>query len=318
MRCKRCGELLEPTDTQCPVCGKTLTPIRKKTPARKPGEPAMKIPQLDRFVHSYQRDAARSRTLQMVTIAAAVAAVALLVLVYMGMGQLQSSLTGLREVSDALLQAQEQEQPPVQLPEEPTPTVSTEPSSQPGEESLPLSQQQIQAALRLTHTDAALYAAALMDLGSFDDRAVAWVTTDAESRDSSADAVLVLEGSGDLLALALSERYGSGDVSVFAGLNWSLEGDTFSALADPMCIWEYRVTGGEWEALPIEYVTAIAGGCEVRLSPEAVETMLGQAIGAELRCTVSMTHPDGGSMKIVADGILFSAEGPAVGGGVTN
>lgn len=312
MRCKRCGELLEPTDTRCPVCGKTLTPPRKKAPAQKPSETHIKLPQLDKFTHAYSRDAARSRVLQLATIGAVIAAIALLVLVYTGVGELQTAVKDLKQTAAAQLQAMQNQ-----------PQAATQPQTEPSVEStdaptdaspLPLDRQNVEAALTLYHTAGGTYAAAVMELGDYEDQALAWVSTRQTGADRQTHVSWILVDSGDRMDLTLRDSWGGETAQFFAGLTWALEGDTFQDLSDAVCIWEYRVSGGQWESLPIAHVTAVPGGCEVCLTTEELGNLLGQTSGMELRCHVSMTHPDGGTMRVLAGPMALNAAGPVVSG----
>lgn len=314
MRCKRCGELLEPRDTHCPVCGKTVS-TRRKAPAQKPAEAPIKLPQLDRFAHIYDQDTARSHTLQMVTIGAVALAVVLLVMVLASVGDLKTAMDDLRRTSDAQLQAmQNQNQSQIQQTE---PTV-TEAQTEPVETQdpmtsvpLPLSRQDMEAVLTLYTTTDNAYASAEMDLGDFEDQAAAWVSTTREDTVRKTSVAWILGQSGDRLDMDLSAAYG---IQTDITLTWTLAGDTFDGLSGAVCTWEYRTDGGEWTPLPTDHITAIAGGCEVHLSADGLAALLAQGLQAELRCRVSMTHADGGSMKLLAQGIALDAAGLAVNG----
>lgn len=316
MRCKRCGEILEPMDTRCPVCGKTVAPRKKSAPPKKP-ENVIKLPQLDKFTHTYHQDAARSRMMQMVTIAAIVVALAMLVMVYMGIGDMQSAVRDLKQSSDTqfqaiLSQSQQNDTPVVQLQTEPQtdPVQPTEAETTP---SLPLSRQDMEADLTLVWTDDRPYAAAAMDLGGYEDQATAWVSTAAEGDSRRTDAVWVLENSDDQVLVHLEDRFGGTDALYFASLTWDLNGGTFSKLSGAVCVWECRVPGGDWQSMSSDYLTAVGGGCELRLTADQLAILIAQYNQLELRCQVSLTHVDGGILRIVADGMTMNQDGMVTG-----
>lgn len=322
MRCKRCGEQLEPMDTRCPVCGKAVAP-RRKAPAQRSSETSIKLPQLDKFTHAYSEDAARSRVLQLATMAAVLLTIVLLVLVFAGVGDLKSAVSDLKVTADAQLQAiQNQQQNPAPAPTEGDAEPDPQPQTDPTEEttgeladpqSLPLSQQALSAALTLYRGDNGSYAAAHMDLGDYDDRAEAWVSTARAGGSRETSVSWILEESGDRMDLTLNEIYGGDDAAAIS-LTWDPSGDTFRSLGNPVCIWEYRVVGDSWESLPTEYLNPIGGGCEVAISAEQLELLTAQYSEIQLRCMVSMTHPSGGTMHILVDGIRFDDAGLTVSG----
>lgn len=321
MRCKRCGEILEPTDTRCPVCGKTLTPPRKRPQNQKPSETNIKLPQLDKFTHAYAQDAARSRMLQLVTIGAVVAVLAVLVLVYVGVGEIQSAMGDVKQTADVLLQNQQQAQqnqtpvtpePPTQAPIEPTETTTEPPAPQ--QPDLPLSRQNAQATVTLHYTSGSAYAAAVMDLGSYEDRVIPWVSTAMDVTGRQTNVALILDEAGDRLDVKLRDGYGVGDYQVDIALTWDMKGNTFRGLANPTCVWECRVAGGQWESVPTSYLNPIGGGCELKMLAEELTLLMAQYSQMELRCVVNFTHPDGGSMDLVVDGIAIDSQGLADGG----
>lgn len=324
MRCKRCGELLEPTDARCPVCGKTVTPPRKKAPAQKSGETSIKLPQLERFTHAYSRDTARSRMLQMATIGTVLAAVLLIVMVFAGIGDLKSAVKDLQLTADAQLQAM-QNQP--QIPNETDPPVQTDPEEDPTKDvtedptadqpvgGAPLALQKVRAELTLYNTADGAYAAASMKAGDSGDGADAWVSTVRAGSQRRTNVSWILEESGDRVDVSLSESYG-GESLVSMTLSWDAEGDTFSDLGSPVCIWEYQVGGNNWEPLPTENLTPIGGGCELEMSADTMKLLLAQYSRMELRCRVSMSHGAGGSLEVLVDGLMLDENGLAVNGGL--
>ena len=207
MRCKRCGELLNPADSHCPVCGKTVTPPRKKAPAQKPSETNIKLPQLDRFTHAYNRDTARSRMLQIATIGAILAAMVLTVMVFAGIGELKSAVKDLQLTADAQLQAMQnqpqvpdQTDPPIQTDpqEDPAGDVTEDPTdSQPTVDAPALATQNVKADLTLYNTADGASAAASMTTGDFDDRADAWVSAGRSGSQRRTDVAWILAGTGD-------------------------------------------------------------------------------------------------------------------------
>lgn len=321
MRCKRCGEILEPTDTRCPVCGKTLTPPRKRPQNQKPSETNIKLPQLDKFTHAYGQDAARSRMLQLVTIAAVVVLLALVVLVYVGVGEIQSAMNQVQQTSDALLQNQQQlqqNQAPV-TPEPPTETQEqqTEQSTlppEPQQPALPLSRRAVAATVTLHYTNGVPYAAAVLDLDGYEDRVTPWVSTAMDVTGRQTHAALILDDAADRLDVQLRDSYGVGEYQVDMALTWDLKGDTFRNLSNPMCVWECRGAGGQWESVPTSYLNPVAGGCELKLLAEELTLLMAQYSQMELRCQVTFTHADGGTMNLVVDGIAIDSQGLADGG----
>lgn len=312
MRCKRCGEILEPMDTRCPVCGKTVTSRKKPAPHKNP-ENNIKLPQLDKFTRTYQQDTARSRTLQMVTVAAIVVVLAMLVMVYVCIGDMQAAVNDLKLTGDAQLQAlqnlpQQNDIPDTQPQTEPQ-TDPVEPTE--GEEipSLPLSRQDMEANLTIAWADQRPYAAATMDLGSFEDQVKAWVSATAQGDSRRTDAVWVLENSGDRLRVSLEDRFGGEDAVYFASLTWNQKGSTFGSMGGAVCVWECRVPGGDWQSIPSDYLTAVGGGCELRLTADQLTILIAQYKQLELRCQVSLTHPDGGILRIVTDGMTLNPDG---------
>lgn len=323
MRCKRCGELLEPTDSRCPVCGKTVAPPRRKAPAQRPSEANIKLPQLDKFTHAYSADAARSRMLQLATIAAVLVSVALLVMVFAGVGDLKDAVQDLKRTADAQLQAiQNQSNVSIPTPTEGEPQMQSEPVQEDTDEpddsqdtaSLPLSQWNLMAQLTLYRGSNGAYACADMDLADYNDQAAAWVSTVRDGTSRQTNVAWILEGSGDRMDVSLRDSYGGADAQVDIDLSWQTQGDTFSSLGSPVCIWEYRVQGGSWESVPTEYLTPVGGGCEVKITADQLTELLVQNSQMELRCLVSLTHPAGGSVKMLLDGITFDSTGLVVSG----
>lgn len=320
MRCKRCGEQLEPMDTRCPVCGKPVA-SRRKAPAQRSNETHIRLPQLDKFTHAYGEDVARSRMLQLATIAAVLLALVLLVLVFAGVGELKTAISDLKVTADAQLQAI-QNQPKDPVPTEGEPELDTEPQEDPTEETqgqidepqiLPLSRQVVSAELNLYRGDNGAYAAAWMDLGGYEDRAEAWVSTTREGSSRETSVSWILEQSGDRLDVTLSETYGGDDAAQLT-LKWNTRGETFRSMGNPVCVWEYRVVGDSWDSLPAEYLNPIGGGCELAISADQLTMLVAQYSEMELRCQVSMSHPSGGTMKVLVDGIRFDADGLTVSG----
>lgn len=321
MRCKRCGEILDPKDLRCPVCGKTVNPPRKKAPAQKPGETNIKLPQLDKFTHAYSRDAASSRLLQLATIVAVIAAIVLVVMVFVGVGDLKEAVRDLKLTADAQLQALQNQTPAAEVEiQDPQPQTDPEEETtgeEPGdtrteEEPLPLRQQQTEAVLTLYAAADGAYATSAMTPGTLDDRADAWVGTSLNGGERKTGAVWVLEGSGDRVGVDLTESYGGGENLVEMTLSWDMAGDTFGDLGSPVCIWEYRVEGSAWESLPTNYLNPIGGGCELEMTADAVKLLLAQYSQMELRCHVTLSHPAGGTVQILLNGIILDAEGLAL------
>lgn len=307
MRCKRCGEILNPGDTRCPVCGKTQSQPRKRPSATtKTPENTVKLPQLDRFTRTYQKDTSRSRLLQTVTIVAVAAAIVLMVLVYTGLGDLQDAMVQLQEDSQQLLQGQQAPQNPDPVPEE---TVGTDTQPTGDAQALTLAQQNVEAAMTISRAAGGSYLYADMVPGDFDDHAKVWISTGEANPERQFKAAWILEKSGDRLDAELIDRHSGAEGSYYVSLTWKLSGTTFGSYANPMCIWEYRVDGGDWSSMSAETITAVPGGCEIRLSAEDLAALLGEGTGMDVRCTLSVSHADGGSLKLAVTGISLNAAG---------
>ena len=306
MRCKRCGEILNPGDTRCPVCGKTQSQPRKRPSAPKTTENNIKLPQLDRFTRTYQKDTSRSRLMQTVTIVAVAAAIVLLALVYTGLGDLKDAMGQLQEDSQQLLQGQQTPQTPDPIPEE---TIGTDTQPTGDDQVLTLAQQTVETALTLSRSGSDTYVNAAMALGDFDDQTRVWVSTGEANPERQFKAAWILEKSGDRLDAELIDRHSGAEGSYYISLTWKLAGTTFGGYTNPMCLWEYRVDGGDWSSVSAEVITAVPGGCEIRLSAEDLTALLGEGTNMEIRCSLSVTHPDGGGMKLAVTGIALNGAG---------
>lgn len=306
MRCKRCGEILDPGQTRCPVCGKTLPQPRKRPSTTKTAENTVKLPQLDRFTRTYQKDTSRSRMLQTATIIAVAAAVVLLVLVYTGLGDLNDAVQALQQDSQQIIQGQQAQPTPDPVPEE---TVGTDTQPTGTAQALPLSQQHVETALTLSRSGSGTYVAAGMTPGDFDDRAKVWISSGEADPERRFQVSWILDKSDDRLDAELLDRHSGAEGSYYISLNWKYAGTTFGGYTSPMCIWEYRVDGGEWGSMPVEAITAVPDGCEVRLSAEDLTGLLGEGTGMEVRCNLTMSHPDGGGLKLAVTGIALNTAG---------
>lgn len=305
MRCNRCGNPLDPRDTRCAVCGKVLVPpTKKRPPAQKPGETQnIKLPQLDKFTHTYNRDAARSHSFHTLTLLAAAVVLVLLVLVYMGVGDLKDAVAQMHQSTDSQLAALQQNL--VVLPsEEPTEEQATEP---PVEEApaKPLSRQNLKANVSLHRHGDGTYAAASMDLDTFEDEAMCWVVTGSHKTHVQ----WTLTNAGDRLELVVSDAYAAAESKLTMGMTWSFGGDTFALLMDSACSWECRMSGGEWGTIPEEYVVVESGTSTLTLTAEALDLLMAQYDEMELRCQFTLKHPDGGSVTVTADGMTVTREG---------
>ena len=307
MRCNRCGNPLDPRDTRCAVCGKTLTPPapKKRPSAQKTGEHQnIKLPQLDKFTHAYNRDTARSNSFHTITLAAAAAALILLVLVYLGIGELKTAVADLHQFTDSKLTTLQE-----QAVAEPEPTeAATEAPVETPDDAVPakpLSRQALTADVTLHRHAHGTYAAASMDLGTFEDKAMCWVVTNAHETHVQ----WTLSGSGDRLELLMADAFSAADSKLELKLTWSFSGDTFALLMDGACSWECRMSGGEWGAIPEEYVAVETGTSTLTLTAEAMDLLMAQYDEMELRCQVKMNHPDGGSVTMTADGLTVARSG---------
>ena len=52
------------------------------------------------------------------------------------------------------------------------------------------------------------------------------------------------------------------------------------------------------------------------MTADAMKLLLAQYSRMELRCRVSMSHPSGGSLEILVDGLVLDENGLAVSGGL--
>ena len=308
MRCNRCGNPLDPRDTRCAVCGKVLVPPptkKQRPPAQKSGETQhIKLPQLERFTHVYSRDAARSHSFHTATLVVAAIALVLLILVNMKVGDLKDAVSELRQSTDSQLAALQQI--PVTTPtEDSTEEEETEAPSDPAAPAKPLSQQRLKANVSLHRHAHGTYAAASLDLGTFEDKAMCWVVTNAHETHVQ----WTLSGSGDRLELLMADAFSAADSKLELKLTWSFSGDTFALLMDGACSWECRMSGGEWGAIPEEYVAVETGTSTLTLTAEAMDLLMAQYDEMELRCQVKMNHPDGGSVTMTADGLTVARSG---------
>ena len=305
MRCNRCGNPLDPRDTRCAVYGKVLVPPTKKQrpPAQKSGETQhIKLPQLERFTHAYSRDAARSHSFHTATLVVAAVALVLLILVNMKVGDLKDAVSELRQSTDSKLAALQQT--PVTTPTEAPVEDATEPpvATDPAK---PLSQQRLKANVSLHRHAHGTYAAASQDLGTFEDEAKCWVVTNAHETHVQ----WTLTNAGDRLELQIVDAYTAAESKLDLKQNWSLSGDTFALLMDSACSWECRMSGGEWGAIPAEYVAVESGTSTLTLTAEALDLLMAQYDEMELRCQFTLKHPDGGSVTVTADGMTVTSEG---------
>lgn len=312
MRCKRCGEPLEPMDTHCPVCGRAVAP-RKKTVSQRNSETTIKLPQLEKFTNTYNQDAARIRTLQMATIAVVTLALALLVLVYLGVGDMrqdvasmQDDMVNLQLMADSQLQQNQSQE--TTAPTESTESV-TEETAGDSTAVIPLSKRDLTAALELYRTSNGTYAAADLDLGTDDSDVKIWVNTSREGSSRWTNVTWILTDSEDRLDLKLHDSYGAADAQVCAKVSWGLSGTTFRSFAGADCVWEYRVPDSQWTAVSDECVTGDGDSYELRLTAEQLDDLLDQYTNVELRCRLSLTHPDGGMLEIIAGGISVNDQG---------
>ena len=308
MRCNRCGNPLDPRDTRCAVCGKVLVPpTPKRPPAKKSGESQnqnIKLPQLERFTHTYNRDAARSHSFHTLTLMSAAVVLVLLVLVYVRVGSLRDDLAELRQSTDSQFAALQQlpaETPteaPTEVEETTVPAETTAPAK-------PLSKQKLKASVTFHRHGDGTYAAASMDLGTLEDEAMCWVVTSGHK----SHVQWTLNGSGDRLELVATDAYTAAESKLDMNMTWSFSGDTFAQLMDNGCSWECRVSDGEWGAIPTEYVTVEGGNCTLTLTAEQLDLLLAQYDEMELRCQVVLEHPDGGSITVTADGLTVTRTG---------
>ena len=304
MRCNRCGNPLDPRDTRCVVCGKVLVPpTKKRPPAQKSGETQnMKIPQLEKFTHVYSRDAARSHSFHTLTLLAAAVALVLLILVYMGMGDLKDAVADMRQSTDSQLAVLQQT--PATVPTEAPTEEVTEPPVV-ADPAKPLNQQRLKAKVSLHRHAHGTYAAASLDLGTFEDEAMCWVVTNAHETHVQ----WTLANAGDRLELQIVDAYTAAESKLDLKLNWSFSGDTFAMLTDNACGWECRVSGDAWGAIPEAYVTVEGGSTALTLTAESLDLLLAQYDEMELRCQFTLKHPDGGSVTVTADGMTVTREG---------
>ena len=311
MRCKRCGGILNPGETRCPVCGKTPPQVRQRPAAPKTTENNIKLPQLERFTRTYQKDVSKSRLLQTVTIVAVAAAIVLLALVYSGLGDLNDAVTQLQENAQ---QVQQPQQTPDPVPEETTGTEPTEQTAQTGA----LSAQNVEAALTLSRSGSGTYVNAGMTPGNSDDRALVWISTGEAHPERQFKVSWVMEKSGDRLDAELIDRHSGAEGSYSVSLTWKNSGTTFGSYSNPMCIWEYRIDDGQWSSVNAEAITAAPGSCEVRLSAEDLTGLMGEGKVMEVRCNLSMSHPDGGSLKLAVTGISLNGAGLTANGALAD
>ena len=132
-----------------------------------------------------------------------------------------------------------------------------------------------------------------------------WVVTNAHETHVQ----WTLTNAGDRLELVVSDAYAAAESKLTMGMTWSFSGDTFALLTDSNCGWECRMSGGEWGAIPAEYVTVEGGSTALTLTAESLDLLLAQYDEMELRCQFTLKHPDGGSVTVTADGMTVTREG---------
>ena len=316
MRCNRCGNPMDPRDTRCSVCGKPLPPPKKQRQApqkpanQKPSEShTMKLPQLDQFTYAYAKDADRGHRMHVLALLGIIVCGALLVLLYRGNKKLHTAIQDLQTSTTTQIQALQQtpvpSDPPVQTITEPD---STEP---PVQNIQPLSRQRLKASMTLRREKDRNYAIPAMTLGTFDASPTTYVSTQWTTNRSRTDLSWAIPATADQLDLLLEESF---DTNLTVNVQWAFSGDTFAGYGDVLCIWECRTgKSGDWGSISADCFQSTDNRCTLTIAPENMELLLAQYDALELRCLVSLTHPDGGTMSITVDGITVGRQGLVTG-----
>ena len=313
MRCNRCGNPLDPRDTYCSVCGRTLPPPRKPRPApqksasQKPSDSHIKLPQLDQFTYAYAKDADRSHRIRVLTLLAVIVCLVMTVLMFRNFKALTTAMEDLKTSTAAQIQALQQ------MPTNPAPTIQDttepDPTDAPVQNPQPLSRQRLKAALTLRRTDDRNYAIPTMELGTFDADPTTYVSTQWNSSQSRTEISWVV-GTGDQLDLLLEESYDTATSQLAVMAQWAFSGDTFGGYGDVLTTWECRTSkDSEWGAVPANCAQSAANSSVLTITADTMELLLAQYQEMELRCLVSLTHPDGGTMSITVDGVTVGRTG---------
>ena len=317
MRCNRCGNPLDPRDTRCSVCGRTLTPPRRqrsssqKTASQKPSESHIKLPQLDKFTYAYAQDADRSHRMHILTFLCVVVCVVLLVMVFRGTKALKTAVEDLKTTTTTQLQAIQQAPAPTAPQVEDSTQTETEPTA-PAQTIQPLNRQRLKASLTLHRTKDRNYAVPAMDLGTFEGVPTTHVSTQWSSNQSRTDISWTV--SGEQLDLLLEEKFSAEENTVSVTLQWAFGGETFGAYGDLLCTWECRTSAGsEWGAVPTDCIQTTGTGSALTLDMQNMDLLLAQYSEMELRCLVSLAHPAGGTMSVTVDGITLGRTGLVAG-----
>lgn len=310
MRCNRCGNPLDPRDTRCAVCGKVLVPLppkKRPAPQRSGEQQNIKLPQLEKFTHTYNRDSARSHSFHTLTLLAAVAAVVLLVMVYSRVGALRTDMADLQQLTDSRLSALQQQDTPVAPPVEESTEAPTEmPTEAPVDTpAKPLGQQKMTADVTLFRHSDGIYTAASLEQGTADEEATCWVVTTKHK----AHIQWTFGESGNRLELVISDGFDEATSELMLKVNWNSSGEILRSLSVKSCVWECRSAGSEWGAIPAEYLTVEEGSSKMNLTTDAVGLLLAQYDEMEVRCQVVLEHPDGGSVTMTADGMTVTRSG---------
>ena len=314
MRCNRCGNPLDPRDTRCSVCGRTVTPPRRQRPAsqkpvtHKPSESHIKLPQLDKFTYAYAQDADRNHRMHLLTFLGVLACIVLLVLASRSNKALKTAVEDLKTTTTTQLQALQQAPTPTAPPvEDPVPSDTT-PTEPPAQTIQPLERQRLKASLSLHRTADRNFVSPAMDLGTLEDTPTTYVSTQWSDSKSRTDISWTLDQ--EQLDLLLQETFSAEESVISVSLKWALDGQIFSGYGDVLCSWECRTSAGsEWGSVPTDCIQTNDTGSTLTLDMQNMDLLLAQYSEMELRCLVSLAHPAGGTLSITADGITVGRDG---------
>ena len=185
------------------------------------------------------------------------------------------------------------------------------PAEAPEEEKIPLlTEQELVFTVKQTEENAVSSVTADSDLGAYKDEVV--VVYDFDTATGQLDSVKysLEEADADLkLDFDFSSSFGMRSVSVTV----ETVADVFGTVEEDgeTWQWQYRLDDGEWTDVDEEVFTQSmdAGKAELKIQNKKLKEMTEESKGAvELRCEIIRSNADGGSMKIIIEGIRLQTE----------
>ncbi|MBQ9148928.1 MAG: hypothetical protein IJX69_05095 [Oscillospiraceae bacterium] len=333
MICKWCGESIETTASRCPKCGRETPAMsdcggfyKLKTggdtgaAAPQTGGP-IKLPQLDKLGHMYVRDMKQTRLLQLVGLGAMVLTVLLLIVTLISVGGVNARLKA--EMADDEDQSQHQEDSDGDRQDD-----EGDPDDDEGKTGNAAGNQIAtnteKPQVPLTKQDAAIgvtlfnssESGGYMDVGyTLEGQEVSvWTHTERNTATGTHKNTVIcdLNNGGDCLTLTQHDKYAEEVLTV--SMYWDAQGEYFSGLEFEKCTWEYRFAEGPWQMLERGVAVKEDETCSLALKKNEIKRLLAGENLAELRCTITFKHADGGTLTITLDGLLFGESGVAANG----